>query len=128
MPNVYDQLIVPQSSFATALPLAFNQSFNCAVFPDPSHSTVSSIATILIDGSVVSSIIKSAVVILVFPQSSVAMKSTLTKPVAPQSSLNGASTYDQVTSPQSSVATAPAKDANHPWYSAILPVPSHSTV
>ena len=72
--------------------------------------------------------IKSAVLTLVFPHSSVAMKSTVTDPVAPQSSLNVPATKDQVTDPQSSVASAPAKFANQAWYSAMLPVPSHSAV
>ena len=97
-------------------------------FPAPSHSTTSSCASVVIVGGVVSSTIKSALVITEFPQSSVAMKSTLTNPVAPQSSLNDPPVFVQVTIPQSSVAIASPLLVNHVWKSATFPVPSHSTV
>ena len=47
-------------------------------------------------GSVVSSMVKVAVVVLVFPHSSVAENVTEADPVAPQSSLNAMKLLDQV--------------------------------
>ena len=48
---------------------------------------LSAIAGSVIIGSVVSSIVKVASVVLALPQSSVAVKITVVEPVAPQSSL-----------------------------------------
>ena len=48
------------------------------------------------EGSVVSSIVKVAVVVLLFPHSSVAVNMTVADPVAPQSSLNAVKSLDQV--------------------------------
>ncbi len=87
-----------------------------------------SVAGVSILGGVVSSIIKSALVTMLLPQSSVAIKSTLTNPVAPHSSLNTPPLFVQVTTLQSSLASAPPLFANQPWYSDTLPEPSHSTV
>ena len=63
-------------------------------------------------GSVVSSMVKVAVVVLVLPQSSVAVKVTVSAPVAPQRSLNPVELLLQVTLPQLSEAAAPAMLAN----------------
>ena len=48
-------------------------------------------------GAVVSSIVNVAVVLLLLPQSSVAVKVTVAMPVAPQSSLNASKSLLQVT-------------------------------
>ena len=82
-----DHITPPQRSEAAAPPLEANQAFSSAVFPAPSHSTVSSTATVSIVGSVVSSMVKVAVVVLANPHSSVAVKITVCEPVAPHSSL-----------------------------------------
>ena len=79
-------------------------------------------------GSVVSSIVKVAVVVLVLPQSSVAVKVTVAEPVAPQSSDKPAKLFDHVTSPQSSVALAPPLLANQVFKAVVFPDPSDSTV
>ena len=76
-----------------------------------------------------SAIVNVAVVVLVLPQSSVAVKVTSSEPVAPQRSLKPVLSFDQVTDPHTSEASAPPLSANHaakaPAGSA---VPSHSTV
>ena len=79
-------------------------------------------------GAVVSSIVNVAVVLLLLPQSSVAVKVTVAMPVAPQSSLKAAKSLLQVTSLQASDAIAPPLLASHASRSASLPAPSHSTV
>jgi hypothetical protein len=81
------QVTLPQSSDAMAPPLLANHALSAAVFPDPSHSTVSSEASVSMLGGVVSSIVKVAVVVVVKRQASVAVKVTTALPVAPQSSL-----------------------------------------
>ena len=75
------------TSEAVAPPLLSNQAFNASTLPMPSHSTVWSEAAVM-SGLVVSSMVNVAVVLLAFPQSSVAVKVTVAEPVAPQSSLN----------------------------------------
>ena len=72
------------TSVAAAPPKLSNQACNAAEFPAPSHSTVSSLASISIVGGVVSSIVIVACVVLSSPQLSVAVKVTVTAPVAPQ--------------------------------------------
>ena len=72
---------------ATAPPLEFNQAVKAAVLPDASHSTVWSEAWVPMVGSVSSSMVNVAVVVLALPQSSVAVNVTVALPVAPQSSL-----------------------------------------
>ena len=79
-------------------------------------------------GAVVSSIVNVAVVLLLLPQSSVAVKVTVAMPVAPQSSLKASKSLLQVTSLHASDAMAPPLLASHPSRSAALPAPSHSTV
>src|SRR5690606_18406897 len=73
----------PHISLATAPPLFNNQASKAAVLPIPSHSTVISCAGKSMVGSVVSSMVKVAVVLLVFPHSSVAVKITVALPSAP---------------------------------------------
>ena len=75
-----------QASVASAPPLSANQAVNSAVFPAPSHSTVSFAASTVIVGSVVSSMMKVAVVVLLLLQSSAAVKVTMTVPVTPHES------------------------------------------
>ena len=65
-------------------------------------SAVASTAAMSMDGAVVSSIVNVAVVLLLLPQSSVAVKVTVAIPVAPQSSLKEAKSLLQVTSLQAS--------------------------
>ncbi len=69
-----------QSSSAVA---EFNQLFITAVFNPSAHSKVRSTGSD-ISGLVVSSMVKMAEVVLVFPQSSVAVKITSTFPLVPQ--------------------------------------------
>ena len=91
------QVYVPHTSEAApALPLAESQPFKSDRLPAPSHSTVKSMASDAMAGSVVSSMVKVAVVVLVFPQSSVAENITVADPVAPQSSLNAMKLLAQV--------------------------------
>ena len=61
---------------------------NHASISDEPHSSVKSLAATSILGAVVSSMVKVALVVLVFKQASVAVKVTVADPVAPQSSLN----------------------------------------
>ena len=75
-----------QASVASAPPLSANQAANAAAFPAPSHSTVSFAATTVMVGSVVSSMMNVAVVVLVLLQSSAAVNVTDTVPVTPQES------------------------------------------
>ena len=73
--------------------------------------------------------VKVAVVVVKFPQASVAVKVTVSVPVAPQSSLRPVLSLVQVTPEHASDALAPQLFANH---AAKAPegsdVPSHSTV
>ena len=66
----------------------FNHAVKAAVFPNPSHSTTLFWAEAVNIGLVVSSIVKIALVVEAFPQSSVAVKITSTLPEAPHSSDN----------------------------------------
>ena len=76
-----------------------------------------------------SSMVKVAVVEVEFPHESVAVKVTSLSPVSPHKSLNDAKLLLQITGPlQASVAAAPPLASNHAVKSAVLPVPSHSTV
>ena len=79
-------------------------------------------------GAVVSSIVNVAVVLLLLPQSSVAVKVTVAMPVAPQASLKASKSLLQVTSLHASEALAPPLLVSHASRSAALPAPSHSTV
>ena len=114
---------------APVVPLLANQSANACWFPAPSHSTVKSEACAVIVGSVVSSIVKVAVVVLEFPQASVAVKITVAKPVSPHPSLSAVKLLLQVTPLQSSLA-APVDPllANQSAKACWFPAPSHSTV
>ena len=80
-------------------------------------------------GFAVSSMVKVAVVVVKFPQASVAVKVTVSVPVAPQSSLRPVLSLVQVTPEHTSDALAPPLAANH---AAKAPegsdVPSHCTV
>ena len=116
------------ASEAMAPPLLASHPSRSAALPAPSHSTVASMAAMSMAGAVVSSIVNVAVVLLLLPQSSVAVKVTVAMPVAPQSSLKAAKSLLQVTSLHASDAMAPPLLASHPSRSAALPAPSHSTV
>ncbi len=122
-----DHVTALQTSLAIAPALFANQAFNASKLPAPSHSTVSSIAETSMDGAVVSSMVKVAVVVDVFPQSSEAVKVTSAEPVAPQSSLRDVKSLDQVTTPQRSDARAPPLLSNHALKASAFPAPSHST-
>src|SRR5690606_41196747 len=78
--------LVEQLSEAEAATLEANQSFSAWLFSEPSHSTVTSLATMSMVGSVVSSMVKVAVAEAELPHSSVAVKVTVAEPVAPHSS------------------------------------------
>ena len=80
------QVTLEQESEAVAPPLEASQLLRASVLPLPSHSTVRSAATPSRVGAVVSSMVKVAVDVAVFPQSSVAVKVTVADPVAPHSS------------------------------------------
>ena len=97
------------------------------MLPAPSHSTVKSEASTT-SGAVVSSMVNVAVVEVALPQSSVAVKVTVTAPVAPQASLKAEKSFVQDTALQLSTAIAPPWPLSHPLRSAMLPMPSHSTV
>ena len=122
------QVTPPHASLATAPPLLESQAAKAAAFPAPSHSTVSSAAGVSMLGSVLSSMVNVAVVLEVFPQSSVAVKVTVSAPVAPQRSLKPALLWLQVTPPHASLATAPPLLESQAAKAAALPAPSHSTV
>ena len=75
-----------QSSVAVAPPLLASHALSAAVFPLPSQSTVWSDAGV-IDGGVMSRIVKVAVVLELLLHASVAVKITVADPVAPHPSL-----------------------------------------
>ena len=79
-------------------------------------------------GAVVSSIVKVADTLLLFPQSSVAVNVTVAEPVAPQSSLKPSKSLLQVTPLHTSEAVAPPLLSNQAFNASMLPMPSHSTV
>src|SRR6478672_12138053 len=81
------QVTDEQASVAEAPPLEANHACKAAVFPAPSHSTEALTACVVIDGAVVSVIVKVAEVVAAFPQLSVAVKITVAVPVCPQPSL-----------------------------------------
>ncbi|GAA3789839.1 hypothetical protein GCM10022271_22790 [Corallibacter vietnamensis] len=60
--KLFVQTTAEQSSVAVAPPLEFNQAFNSAVLPNPSHSTVKLLA-LVISGAIVSWIIYVAEVV-----------------------------------------------------------------
>src|SRR6056297_1947009 len=76
-----------QLSNAAPPPWLFNQLLRSVVLPEPSQNTVKSLGLVVISGAVVSSIVKVAVVVLVLPQSSVAVKVMIEVPVAPHASI-----------------------------------------
>ena len=122
-------VMLPQSSSADAPPLLSNQAFRSVVLPMPSHSTVRSMAPAVSVGSVVSSMMKLAVVVAAFPQSSVAVKITSISPDPAQVRAKSWKLLLQVTSPQRSVASpAPPLASNQALISSVLPAPSHSVV
>ena len=124
------QVTVPEQSSEAApvVPIDVNQLVRSVTFPDPSHSTVKLDAAVSIVGTVVSSIVKVAVVVLVNPQASVAVKVTRANPVSPQSSLKVVKSLVQVTPEQASEATpVPPIEVNQLVRSVTLPDPSHST-
>ena len=96
-----------QASDAIAPPLEASQSERPEALPAPSHSTVESAAAMSMAGAVVSSIVNVAVVLLLLPQSSVAVKVTVAAPVAPQSSLKESKSLLHVTLLQATGAIAP---------------------
>src|SRR6476660_2009585 len=79
------------------------------------------------DGAVVSTIVNEAVVVVAFPQLSVAVKITEAVPVCPQPSLKAVKLLVQVTDEQTSEAAAPPLDASHACNAAVFPCPSHAT-
>src|SRR5688572_20922110 len=116
------------TSLVAALSYAALFASSAAVLPAPSHSTVSSDASVSIVGGVVSSIVKVAVVVLALPQSSEIVRATVALPVSPQSSLKDVKLLLQVTPLHTSLAAAPPFAASHALSAAVLPAPSHSTV
>ena len=74
--SVYVQVKAPHASVACACPFKDNHAAYSPVLPEPSHSTISSTASTVIVGAVLSPIIKLAVVVINLPQSSVAVKVT----------------------------------------------------
>ena len=115
------------TSDAVAPPLEANHAVNAAVFPAPSHSTVWFEADV-IDGTVVSTIVKVAVLEEALPQASVAVKVTDALPVDPQRSESDEKLFVQETPEHASDAVAPPLEANQAVSAAELPAPSHSTV
>ena len=80
-------------------------------------------------GAVVSSIMNVAAVVLVLPQSSVAVKVTVVSEPPAQSSILGVvKLLLHTTSLQTSEATAPAALFNQANSAALFPLPEHSTV
>jgi len=122
------QVTIPQLSVATAPPLAASHAFNWAVLPVPSQSTVRSEAGVLTTGAVLSMMVKVALVVEVFPHSSVAEKVTNAEPVAPQMTDIEVKSLLHVTFPQLSVAMAPPFAASHAFNCAALLKPSQTTV
>src|SRR6266516_1611083 len=122
---------LPQASLATAPPRVLSQVAKAAVLPLPSHSTVAPLAGVVIEGAIVSLIVKVATVVASLLQPSLAVKviamclllpQSLTQLVVPLLSL-------QVTPlPQASLATAPPRVLSQVAKAAVLPLPSHSTV
>ena len=125
-----DHVTFPQvSEAAPVVPFDASHALSSAVLPLPSHSTVRSEAAVSIVGGVVSSMVNVAWVVSVLPQSSVAVKITVAAPVAPHRSVRAEKSCENVTVPQvSEAAPVPPFDASHALSSAVLPLPSHSTV
>ena len=122
------QITSLHASEAMAPPLLASHPSRSPPLPAPSHSTVASMAAISMAGAVVSSIVNVAVVLLLLPQSSVAVKVTVAMPVAPQSSLKASKSLLQVTPLHASDAVAPPFEASHALNASLLPAPSHSAV
>ena len=81
---------------------------NVSAVGTASHSTSTSAGKASLKvGAVVSSIVKTPIVISEFPQASVAVKVTVAEPVAPHSSESSVKLFDQVKIEQSSLAIAP---------------------
>ena len=114
------------ASEAVAPPWLVNQASSSAALPEPSHSTVASLASVKV-GAVLSSMVKMAVVLVLLPQLSVAENVTVAEPVSPQSSLKPEKSWLHVTSLQPSEASAPPLSASQASRSALFPAPSHST-
>ena len=74
----------------------------------PSHSTVRFSGTRVNTGAVSSITVKVALVVVVLPQSSVAVQVTVAAPVLPQRLLRPLKLFVMVTAPQPSVAATPA--------------------
>ena len=79
---------VPQSSAATAPPWLANHVLSAAVWSLPLYSTESLDAAVLINGAVVSWMVKVALVVEALSVASFAVKVTVTAPVAAHKSLN----------------------------------------
>ncbi len=79
----------------------------------------------MIEGTVVSTMVKVAVLDEAFPQASVAVKVTVALPVDPQRSERDVKLFDQVTPLHISEAVAPPLFASHAFNADVLPAPSH---
>jgi hypothetical protein len=81
-------------------------------------------------GTLVSSIVKLALVVFVLPHASLTVNITVVVPVKPHPSLNPLKLLLHVNAVplQASLATAPALAFNHPTKLSTLPLPSHCTV
>ena len=113
-----------QTSLAETNPQAIRESTSQT---QSSQLTVPSSCKVM-TGGVLSSMVNVAVVVLVLPQSSVALKITRSRRVVGQRASVDRSESLQVTSPQLSVAVAPPLFAIHVSNAVTLPAPSHSTV
>ena len=82
--KLLDQVTPLQTSVADAPPCEFNHAFNCAVLPEPSHSTVLFEAAGKMTGAIVSTMVNVALVLTVLPQASIAVNITGVTPVLPQ--------------------------------------------
>ncbi len=116
-----------QISDAVAPPLEASHAASAAWLPLPSHSTVAFDAAV-IDGLVVSTTVKVAVLEEALPQASVAVKITVAEPVLPQRSESEVKLLLQETPEQTSDAVAPPLLVSQAARAAWLPLPSHSTV
>jgi uncharacterized membrane protein YagU involved in acid resistance len=113
--KLFVQVTLPeQISLALDPAWLVNHAANATRLLAPSHSTVVSRAGASIVGGVVSTIVNVADVVLLLPQSSVAVNITVAAPVAPHPSLNPSKLFFQFTLPeQISLALDPAWFVNH---------------
>ncbi|MBL0146585.1 MAG: hypothetical protein IPP48_13460 [Chitinophagaceae bacterium] len=126
-PLVFTRLVTSASQPSNATGKAACAAAKPAVLAQ-SKVTFKAVGAVVQVGACVSAMVNVALVVLLLPQSSVAVKMTVAEPVAPHKSLNAVKLFVHVTPLHASVAAAPPLLDNHAANADVLPLPSHSTV